>query len=135
MKKLLMMGALAVALLAASQQQASAWRASKFGVGLNWEYSSGGNCFGWGLWRNGQPPGPDYSGHGHGGYGHGGYGFAPMPNGYGMPHGYGMDYGAPPPGSAPDFMPPAPRPADGQAWQYFPPMHNGAYYVPVNWYR
>jgi len=136
MKKLLTMGALAVALLACSQQQASAWKNMKFACGLNWEWSSGGNSFGWGLWRNGQPPGPEGFGNGHGPYdmpfGNGYHG------GYGMP-GYGMDmpYAAPMPNVAPtgDFTPPPPRPADAQAWQYFPPMYNGAYYVPVNWYR
>jgi hypothetical protein len=144
MKKLLAMGALAVALLAVSQQQASAWKNVKFGCGLNWEWSSGGNCFGWGLWRSGQPPGPESFGYpGHGPYGNG---FAPMPGGYGMPgygmpgygmpNGYGMEHGSPMPGVGPggDFTLPPPRPADAQTMRYFPP-YDGAYYVPVNWYR
>jgi len=127
MKKLLTMGAMAVALLAVSQQQASAWKNMKFGCGLNWEWSSGGNCFGWGLWRNGQPPGPE----GFGYPGHGPYGFAPAPWDQGMPHGMGypsMPY------AGSDFTAPPPRPVDAQTMRYFPP-YNDAYYVPVNWYR
>jgi hypothetical protein len=59
MKKILAIGILAVTAIAFSQQQASAWVNTRFGVGLNWEYQSGGNTFGWGLYRNGQPPGPE----------------------------------------------------------------------------
>src|SRR5262245_45826645 len=60
MKKLLIMGALAISALALSQQQASAWVNARFGVGLNWHWQSGGNSFGWGLFTGGQPPGPDF---------------------------------------------------------------------------
>jgi hypothetical protein len=59
MKKFLATGLLAIFAIALSQQQASAWVNAKFGVGLNWNYQSGGNTWGWGAWRNGQPPGPE----------------------------------------------------------------------------
>jgi hypothetical protein len=65
MKKVLAIGILAVTALAFSQQQASAWVNTRFGVGLNWEYQSGGNNFLWGAYRNGQPPGPETFGGGH----------------------------------------------------------------------
>ena len=56
MKKFLTLGALALTLAVLSTQQASAWTNFKFGVGLNFGYQAGGNNFGWGLFRNGQPP-------------------------------------------------------------------------------
>ncbi len=60
MKKFLAAGALALAVVALSQQQAPAWVNCQFGVGVNWHYQSGGNNFCWGVFRNGQPPGaPD----------------------------------------------------------------------------
>ena len=59
MKKIIASGLLAVCLIAVSKQEASAWVNSKFGIGLNWDFQSGGNSFLWGLWRNGQPPGPE----------------------------------------------------------------------------
>jgi len=59
MKKIALAGLVAFALIAISQHQASAWTNTKFGIGLNFERQSGGNSAIWGLWRNGQPPGPD----------------------------------------------------------------------------
>lgn len=59
MKKVLAAGLLAIGLIAISQTQASAWTNSRFGIGLNWERQTGGNGFGWGLYHNGQPPGPE----------------------------------------------------------------------------
>jgi hypothetical protein len=59
MKKVLASGLLAICVIALGQQQASAWINAKFGVGLNWNFQSGGNTWGWGAWRNGQPPGPE----------------------------------------------------------------------------
>lgn len=58
MKKLLPIGLLAVSIAALSQEQASAWINSRFGIGLNWSWQSGGNNFLWGLFRDGQPPAP-----------------------------------------------------------------------------
>src|SRR5262249_370664 len=66
MKKFLLMGVLALTLAALSQQSASAWVHWKFGIGMNIERQSGGNEVLWGVWRNGQPPGPQYGSHGFG---------------------------------------------------------------------
>jgi hypothetical protein len=60
MKKILLAGMLAICLIAASQQQASAWHNVQFGIGLNWCHQSGGNNFMWGMIKGGQPPGPEY---------------------------------------------------------------------------
>ena len=65
MKKLVLAGLFAIALIALSQQQASAWVNQRFSVGLSWSRQSGGNNFGWGAYRNGQPPGPESFGGGH----------------------------------------------------------------------
>lgn len=59
MKKMLMVGLLAIGAIAMTQQQASAWIHSRFGIGMNWDYQSGGNSAVWGLWRNMQPGGHD----------------------------------------------------------------------------
>ncbi len=67
MKKILIVGVLAIGMLASSQQEASAWVKSQFGIGLNWNWQSGGNSLLWGAWRNGQPGGPEaFGGHHHG---------------------------------------------------------------------
>lgn len=63
MKKVLALGTLAIALIALSQDQASAWVNKRFGIGLNYSRQSGGNNFGWGAYRNGQPPGPEAFSH------------------------------------------------------------------------
>jgi len=62
MKKILLVGALALLALFSAEQQASAWLNFKFGAGINWAWQSGGNNTLWGLFRNGQPPGfgPQY---------------------------------------------------------------------------
>lgn len=57
MKKIVAVGLLAACSMLATQQEASAWINAKFSIGLNWELQSGNNCFGWGLWQNGQVPG------------------------------------------------------------------------------
>lgn len=74
MKKIMVLGLSALGLALLSQEQASAWVNCKFGVGLNWNWQSGGNNFLWGAFRNGQPPGPEvaYPGHHHGPQGYGG---------------------------------------------------------------
>ncbi len=59
MKKILAIGMLAVGLMAVSHQQASAWVNTKFGIGMNFDWSSGGNTLLWGLIRDGQPGGMD----------------------------------------------------------------------------
>src|SRR5262249_49926676 len=75
MKKFLLMCLLALPWVALSQEKASAWCNMKFGCGLNFEFSSGGNNLLWGAYTSSQPPG-----------------FYGVPNGgYGMPNdGYGM---------------------------------------------
>lgn len=59
MKKMLAFSALALSVALVSEHKASAWVNCKFGVGLNWSLQSGGNNLLWGLFRNGQPPGPE----------------------------------------------------------------------------
>jgi hypothetical protein len=65
-KKILVLGVMAVALLAVSQQRASAWIKCNFSIGLNFSFESGNNCWFWGLFQNGQAPGypTDVSCHG-----------------------------------------------------------------------
>lgn len=60
MKKVLASGLLAICAIALMHQEAHAWKNIRFGVGLNWDYQSGGNNALWGAWKNGQPPGPEY---------------------------------------------------------------------------
>lgn len=64
MKKFLTLGVLALTLGVLSTEQASAWTNLKFGAGINFGYQAGGNNFGWGLFRNGQPPCPGECGGG-----------------------------------------------------------------------
>jgi hypothetical protein len=97
MKKIIASGLLAIALIAMSQQQASAWVNSKFGIGLNWERQSGANNLFWGAWHNGQVPGPEAFQNGPytGGYSGGAYppapyyypsqGYSPYAGSYDMP--------------------------------------------------
>jgi hypothetical protein len=83
MKKIALAGLMAISMIALSQQHASAWVNSRFGIGLNWSWQSGGNNLIWGLARGGQPPGPEAFG---GGQQYGGspapYGGAPMQQNY-----------------------------------------------------
>lgn len=57
MKKFLFLGLTALGLALLSEQPAQAWINSKFSVGLNWHWQSGGNSLLWGAFRNGQAPG------------------------------------------------------------------------------
>lgn len=59
MKKILPIGLLTLCFAVAAQERASAWINSRFGIGLNWGWQSGGNNLLWGLFRDGQPCGPD----------------------------------------------------------------------------
>ena len=52
------LGLLALSICAVSTPQSHAWLNWKFGIGANFGYQSGGNNTLWGLFRNGQPPGP-----------------------------------------------------------------------------
>ena len=64
MKKLLSIGMLTVCALALSEHQAKAWVNAKFSIGLNWQLQSANNNFLWGLYKNGQVPGPEAFGGG-----------------------------------------------------------------------
>jgi hypothetical protein len=108
MKKLLVAGAFALALVAGSQQSASAWSHFKFGVGLNVDWSCGNNNLLWGVYRCG--PTPEYGGPG---------GYAPAPAQFGYP-------------SQPGFYAPAPTPAHGQNT---PPASQLAAYPASNYYQ
>ncbi|MBM4069284.1 MAG: hypothetical protein FJ271_10110 [Planctomycetes bacterium] len=157
MKKLLVVGALALAVVVLSERQASAWCHCKFGVGLNFDYQAGGNNWLWGAFKNGQPPGcPDCincapncpgcyyknilhygmpPGLGHAGHGYGAPGFAAD----------GPMMGAP--GMAPMASPvPTPTPvpgADSQVYWFNTPTYSnvnfhpsyyqqGGYFMPVS---
>jgi len=60
MKNILFVGALALTTACISGEQASAWINSQFGMGLNWNWASGGNSIGYGLYRDGQPGGAEF---------------------------------------------------------------------------
>jgi len=144
MKKLLLGGIAALAVVVATERPASAWINSKFSVGLNWHWQSGGNNLLWGLFRNGQPPGPEAYGGGYNG-GHPGFNVAPFPYFGGGPNGgpnggpgsYGS-YGTE--NSAPTTMPTAPPPssdagpARNAVAQFYPAVwHTPAAYQPVSY--
>ncbi len=119
MKKILAIGILAIIAIACSQQQASAWVNSRFGVGLNWDVQSGGNNFLWGAYRNGQPPGPEA-------YGFGG---APTFPQYGAPSMHGsFAY------DAPSFQPAYAQPAMPMQQPYGQPFQFATYPRPVYYY-
>ena len=105
MKKLLSIGLLTVCALAISEHQASAWVNAKFSIGLNWHLQSANNNLFWGVFKNGQVPGPEAFG-----------ASAPYPGGI---------------GPAP-YMPPAgafPFCGNGQpGYQTAPPPQQQAYY-------
>ncbi|HZZ80487.1 MAG TPA: hypothetical protein VFE62_18430 [Gemmataceae bacterium] len=123
MKRIVIAGLAAVCVMALTQQQASAWVNSRFGVGLNWDIQSGGNSLGWGAWRNGQPPGPEA-------WGGQGYGGAPMPYyQHHQHHGYT-------PAPAPTFAPPPVRTTaePPYAGGYVSPFQFATYPRPVQYY-
>jgi hypothetical protein len=99
MKKVLATGLLAICLLALSQQQASAWINSRFGIGFNWDWSCGGNHCCWGAWHNGQPPAPTFYG-GYNGPNYPSHSMAPQPM-FNVPA-----YALPAQPYAPQFSPP-----------------------------
>ena len=71
MKKFLVLGLTALGLALVTDRPADAWINSKFSVGFNWHWQSGGNSLLWGAFRNSQPPGPDHGGGPGYGYGPG----------------------------------------------------------------
>jgi len=113
MKKFIIMGALALSTLMLSQQDASAWFNTKFGIGMNWAWQSGGNNYLWGAFRNGQPPGPEYG--------------SAFPGNYNFNFQQGPGYGPGPyPGHADMTPEPSSAPANAQAYRYYQP----SYYQP-----
>jgi hypothetical protein len=145
MKKLLIMGVLALGASALTQQEASAWCNVRFGIGANLHWQSGGNNLLWGAFRNSQPPGPEY-GSTFPGYPGGVYGGA----GFGAP-GFGAGVGGgyyPPPAPAPfapvDAAPEAAAPVSSSWYQQRAPhqtvtFYPGAYqmqqyYYPASYY-
>jgi len=134
MKKMLLLGAFALSLVALTERPAQAWVNSKFGVGLNWHLQSGGNNFLWGLFRNGQVPGPEsfYQG---GPMSQPGYMQGPQ----GFPY-FGSAPGGP--GGAPAAAEPSQAPQNNMHANYYQPnyFHNASYvpsqsYAPNYYYQ
>ncbi len=163
MKKLLSMGLLTVCALAVAEQQAQAWVNSKFSIGLNWQTQAANNNFLWGVFKNGQVPGPEafgVPGHGSGNFGPGGgymppaaqqmfpyYGSAPAQYNPTAPVGYPQ--GIPPAfqQGAPNLPSNAAAHAPGNAYQpvtyqhrstypaYYPYASQYSYQAPYYWYQ
>jgi hypothetical protein len=110
MKKLVVASVLALALVSGSQQTASAWSHYKFNIGMNIDWSTGNNCWFWGLFRNGQIPD--------------GYGGGPLGDYYAAPQ---MHYGQP------GFSAPAPTPMQRQSAPAAPSSMLAGYY-PASYY-
>jgi hypothetical protein len=121
MKRMAILSLLALSVILASEQRASAWCRFKFGIGLNISYEGSGNTFLWGLCKGGPNPNlsPD--------------GVPPVDGGYPAPYpayspgivpdGYG---GAPP--ASQTLPPPTPvAPAVAQPVSYNPYQANGYY--------
>jgi hypothetical protein len=80
MKRLMMAGVLALAMIAASQQTASAWCCFSMGGSFHINYQGGGCCFNC-SYNSTAPP---CCGSGFGGFGYGGFaGYPPVFGGYG----------------------------------------------------
>ena len=107
MKKMLAIGLLAVSVIAVVHQEASAWVNARFGIGVNFEYSSGGNSAFWGLWSNGQPPAPG----------------VPCPQ-------YAAPSYAPPSYAPPSYAPPSYAPPSYAPPSYAPPSYAPPSYLP-----
>jgi hypothetical protein len=118
MKKIAIAGLLAMGLIAVAEQQASAWVNQRFSIGLNYHRQSGGNNFGWGLYRNGQPPGPE-SFHGAP--------FSPTPAPFVAPAPHGHGY-------MPQTQPQPARPMMNYAGQYANPYTFASYPQQTQYY-
>ncbi|MFO0864115.1 MAG: hypothetical protein U0744_05580 [Gemmataceae bacterium] len=129
MKKILTLGVLTLGLVAATERPAQAWVNSKFSVGLNWHLQSGGNNFLWGVFRNGQVPGPETFNQG-----------GPFtPPGYQQGPGGFQYYGAAPAMQNPAASNGVPNAMSSQAFGAIPTWSNQNYfqnvnYVPSYWY-
>ena len=143
MKKIVSLGLLAACALVVSERPAHAWVNSKFSVGLSWHLQSGNNNFLWGLWRNGQVPGPEaYQGPFH-------YGPPPAQNGTFPWYGHApQNETAPPPLAQQHAYYPAQQsyynPYQAVSYQqyaqYYPSYFNPtyqmyAYQAPYYWYQ
>jgi hypothetical protein len=136
MKKLLAASVLALALVAGTQQQASAWSHFKFGVGMNIDWSCGDNNLLWGVYRCG--PAPQNNGP-LGGY----YAPTPVPSAAPAPFYFGQPNSAPPT-SAPAQYQGAPAGTQVASYpqnyyyqgnSYYPASnHQGASYYPMSYY-
>jgi hypothetical protein len=112
-KKLLLVGLMALGLTALSQQRAAAWYKWSISAGFNINFESGNNSWLWGMFKSGQCPGYPTDGYASSGcWGNGG--------GCGYPAAYGGDFGGyggyavadgahAAPSSGP-YVPPAPQP-------------------------
>ena len=132
MKKILMAGLMALGLVLTSRQQSQAWVNSKFSIGLSWDWQSGGNSFFWGLINGGQPPCPQFFGHGQ-----------PMMPMYAPAYQPAPYYVLPqaeyytPPVQQPQWTPPAPKTQQPENnIQYrMPPVYPATYYyTPASYY-
>ena len=139
MKKILSIGLLTVCALLVTERQASAWLNAKFSVGLNWHVQSANNNMFWGMYKNGQVPGPEAFG-GAAPYG------GPIPYGAAPPAGAFPVYGSAPQGY-PQGMPAQTAPPEAnqqhanygqnpyQAVSYQPnSSYNPGYYYPSYYY-
>lgn len=123
MRKVFVTGLLAVCLMAVSQQQASAWTNARFGIGMNFGFSSGGNSLGWGIIRGAQPPGPEMY-QGNQGYPQ----FAPLAQ-------QGVEVYSPAPAELPVNQPSQARPNVNYGTPYqFATYPRPVYYYPAPYY-
>ncbi len=127
MKRLLSIGLLTVCALAVSERQANAWVNAKFSIGMNWHLQSANNNTLWGVFKNGQVPGPEA-------FGAGMYP-GPIPFGTNPPGGTFPFYGNGPQGY-PQGMPAqaAPTQAPQQHAYYGQNAFQSASYQPSSYY-
>jgi hypothetical protein len=129
-------------LLAATQQEASAWHKTKFNAGINISAEGAGNTALWGLWKSGPMPCSMQDGACPRGYG----GAMPMQDGA-FPRGYGgvmpmQDGLMAPPQDQPERLPPptaqTTRPASYQSYAQEDHQSNAQedtpYYYPSYYY-
>ena len=116
MRHLLTAGLLAVAALVTTARPADAWINAKFSAGVNWHWQSGNNSLLWGLFHDGQTPGPDFGG---------GVGFGQAPCTHDFPF---FGYNGPPPAN---FAATTHTSHYGAVPNYYQPA---SYPVPHYWY-
>jgi hypothetical protein len=140
MKKFLSMGLLTVCALAVADQEAHAWVNGKFSVGLNWQVQSANNSFLWGVFKNGQVPGPEAFGQPGPGHGHFGPGGGYMPPAAQQPFPYFgamPGYNQPAPAGYPQVAPktaPTSAPTNAAVGYYYNPYQTASYQPYQNYY-